>query len=143
MTELDLSRQPCPCGRTGPRGQPLPHARCCGRYLEHFAHKPAPDAESLMRSRYTAFVHGGVHYLLATWHASQRPATLDLEPGIRWLGLEVRSHRQVDDTHAEVEFVARSRLQGRATRLHERSRFVREPDAQGVLRWYYVDGDML
>jgi SEC-C motif-containing protein len=36
-----------------------------------------------------------------------------------------------------VEFIARRRdASGRAIRLHERSRFVRE---QG--RWYYVDGD--
>ena len=55
----------------------------------------------------------------------------------------MRQHRIIDATHAEVEFVARSRLQGRAIRLHERSRFVREADDQGVLRWYYVDGDML
>jgi SEC-C motif domain protein len=44
----------------------------------------------------------------------------------------------VDVDHAEVEFVARSRLDGRGQRLHERSRFVRE---QG--RWLYVDGDIL
>jgi SEC-C motif-containing protein len=37
----------------------------------------------------------------------------------------------------EVEFVARYRVQGRAVRLHENSRFVREGG-----RWYYIDGDM-
>jgi SEC-C motif-containing protein len=99
---------------------------------------PAPDAESLMRSRYTAFVRGDVGYLLATWHASQRPATLELEPGVKWLGLEVKRHTPLDDTHAVVEFVARSREQGRGQRLHERSRFVREDG-----RWFYVDGDIL
>ena len=44
---------------------------------------------------------------------------------------------RVDADHAEVEFVARYRIAGRAVRLHERSRFVREEG-----RWYYVDGDM-
>lgn len=91
-----------------------------------------------MRSRYTAFVRCDVPYLLATWHPSTRPADLALEPGTRWLGLEVRAHRLLDDTHGEVEFVARSRLGGRGHRLHERSRFVR---ASGV--WFYVDGDLL
>jgi len=43
----------------------------------------------------------------------------------------------LDATHAEVEFVARYRVGGRAVRLHERSRFVNE---QG--RWLYVDGDL-
>ena len=65
-------------------------------------------------------------YLLATWHASTRPAALDFVPGAKWLGLDVRSHQALDAGHAEVEFVARCREGGRATRLHERSRFVRE-----------------
>ena len=92
-----------------------------------------------MRSRYTAFVLGDASYLLATWHPGTRPATLELEEGLHWLGLEVRSHRIIDEHHAEVEFVARSRLNGRGQRLHERSRFVREADG----RWYYLDGTML
>ena len=93
-----------------------------------------------MRSRYSAFVREDAAYLLATWHASTRPAALTLAPGVQWLGLQVRAHRRLDDTHAEVEFVARSRAGGaRAQRLHERSRFVREQDA-GAGRWFYVDG---
>ncbi len=124
---------PCPCGK------PLKLAQCCGRYLGDFEGSPAPDAEALMRSRYTAFVLAGRDYLLATWHSSTRPAQLELDPRTRWLGLEVRSRRQVDATHAEVEFVARCREPGgRATRIHERSRFVRENG-----RWFYLDGDML
>ncbi len=95
-----------------------------------------------MRSRYSAFVRQDAAYLRATWHASTRPAALDFDPGTQWLGLQVRAHRVIDATHAEVEFVARSRLHGRATRLHERSRFVREADADGALRWLYVDGDL-
>lgn len=122
----------CPCGG----GASL--AACCGRYLDHFDSTPAPDAERLMRSRYTAFVLGRADYLLATWHASRRPGSLDPDEGANWLGLEVRSHRATAENRAEVEFVARWRVGGRAVRLHERSRFVRE---QG--RWYYVDGDLL
>ncbi len=89
-----------------------------------------------MRSRYSAFVLGRIDYLLATWHSSQCPGTLELEPQARWLGLEVRRQRGIDADHAEVEFVARYRVAGRAVRLHECSRFVREAG-----RWYYVDGD--
>lgn len=129
------SAEPCPCGRRDARGRALAFAACCGRYLAHFAHTPAPDAESLMRSRYSAFVCEDAPYLLATWHASHRPPSIDFEPGLRWLGLDVRAHKVIDATHAEVEFVARSRLAGRAHRLHERSRFVCEDG-----RWYYVDG---
>jgi SEC-C motif-containing protein len=105
--------------------------------VEHLDTTPAPDAESLMRSRYSAFVHQRTGYLLATWHASTRPPQLETDPLAKWLGLEVRVHRAVDATHAEVEFVARYRVDGRAVRLHERSRFVREEG-----RWFYVDGDM-
>lgn len=129
----------CPCDRTDTRRRPLPYAQCCGRYIDHFAHHPAPDAESLMRSRYTAFVREDAGYLLATWHATQRPTALPFEPGVRWLGLQVRAYLPLSETHAEVEFVARQRDgNGRAHRLHERSRFVREGG-----RWYYVNGDLL
>lgn len=91
-----------------------------------------------MRSRYTAFVRGNVPYLLATWHSSQRPAVLTLEAGAKWLGLDIKQHRITGEHNAEVEFVARFRVGGKAIRQHERSRFVREDG-----RWYYVDGDVL
>ena len=91
-----------------------------------------------MRSRYSAFVLDLTDYLLATWHASTRPSSIaPNEAGMKWLGLEVRRHRVVDADHAEVEFVARSKLAGRAHRLQELSRFVREDG-----RWFYVDGDV-
>ena len=94
-----------------------------------------------MRSRYTAFVREEAAYLLATWHARTRPAALGFEAGTQWLGLVVRAFCAQGEG-AEVEFVARSRLQGRATRLHERSRFVRETGAGGLARWFYVDGEL-
>jgi SEC-C motif domain protein len=125
----------CPCGRRDARERALPLARCCGPFLDG---APAPDAHSLMRSRYTAYALGRDDYLRATWHPDTRPASVDLEPGVKWLGLEVRDHRPVDERHAEVEFVARYRVGGRAVRLHERSRFTREADG----RWYYVAGDV-
>ena len=130
---------PCPCGGR-PAGAAI--ADCCGRYIGHADTTPAPDAEALMRSRYSAFVREDAAHLLATWHPSTRPAALDFDAGTQWLGLQVRAHRASDATHAEVEFVARSRLGGRATRLHERSRFVRENGADGVARWFYVDGEL-
>jgi SEC-C motif-containing protein len=120
----------CPCGsgRT--------YETCCGR---HHAGEPAPDAESLMRSRYSAYVKGLEAYLLATWHPATRPPALDLDasPRSQWLGLTVRSHTPLDATHATVEFVARYKLNGRAFRLHETSRFERVDG-----RWLYVDGEI-
>lgn len=89
-----------------------------------------------MRSRYTAHVLGDEAYLLASWHPSTRPTDAGVEPATKWLGLDVKSRRAIDETHAEVEFVARYRVAGRGMRLQERSRFVREAG-----RWFYVDGD--
>jgi len=87
-----------------------------------------------MRSRYCAYVLQLTDYLLDTWHPSTAPGELDLSP-VKWLGLEVRATQASGDAGV-VEFVARCRDgQGRAQRMHETSRFVRE---QG--RWYYIDG---
>ena len=127
--------QPCPCGRLNPRGQPLAFESCCAPYLDHGV--PAPDAESLMRSRYSAFVLERAAYLLATWHATTRPSELTLDPGIKWLGLAIKAVQRIDADHSEVAFVARSRVGGRGQRLEERSRFVREDG-----RWLYVDGEI-
>ena len=113
----------------------MAYSACCGRFIDHWEAAPAPDAEHLMRSRYTAFVCENAPYLLATWHRSERPPELAFEPGAKWLGLQVKDFVATGADTAEVEFVARFRVAGRAVRLHERSRFVQEAG-----RWYYVDG---
>lgn len=124
---------PCPCGSGAAYGA------CCARWHDGPQRLQAPDAQALMRSRYSAFVLGLREYLLDTWHPGTRPAVLEPnEPGLRWLGLQVKRHEVQDADHARVEFVARSKLGGRAHRLHEISRFVREDG-----RWLYVDGDLL
>lgn len=120
----------CPCGS----GETC--EACCGRY---HAGAPAPDAERLMRARYSAYARGLEAYLLATWHPDTRPADLGLDapPRPQWLGLVVKSHAVQDADHATVAFVARYKLNGRAFKLAETSRFVRLDG-----RWVYVDGDV-
>lgn len=131
----------CPCG--GPS-----YAACCGPFIDGGA--IAPTAETLMRSRYTAYTLRDEAYLRATWHPSTRPADaiLSNDEKLRWLGLEVKSALRLRQRKAEsdiatdsdtVEFVARYKNAGRAHRLHELSRFVRETGADGA-RWFYVDG---
>lgn len=122
---------PCPCGSG------KTYDTCCGPAHRH--DRPPASAEALMRSRYSAYTMGLADYLLATWHASTRPQALDLteEPRPRWIGLTIRRHRTIGSDQAEVEFIARYRIQGRAHRLHEISRFVRVDE-----RWWYVDGDL-
>ena len=114
----------CPCGG----GE---YALCC----ERFHHgEVAASAEQLMRSRYSAYVLGLHDYLLASWHPRTRPVPQDLHGDeARWLGLEVRAAREQGD-EATVEFIARYRIAGRAHRLHETSRFLREGS-----RWFYLD----
>lgn len=95
-----------------------------------------------MRSRYTAYTLNREAYLLATWHHSMRPASLPLdgEAKTKWLGLEVKRHDFSDAAPdaSVVEFVARFKVgEGRAERLHEVSRFVREDGC-----WFYVDGEI-
>ena len=131
--------QPCPCARGGINAKPLRFSACCGQYLEGDTPPPAPDAESLMRSRYSAFVLQRESYLLATWHANTRPAQVSFDTTGKWLGLEVRKSLASSPTEAEVEFVARFKPVGAsAWRLHERSRFVLQ-----AARWWYVDGVQL
>jgi SEC-C motif-containing protein len=64
-----------------------------------------------------------------SWITCWPPGTQALAP------LHVRRHAMQDADHGTVEFVARVRHNGRATRLHEISRFVRENG-----RWFYLDG---
>lgn len=118
--------QTCPCG--GPA-----YESCCGRFIDK---GEIPEtAEQLMRSRYSAYVLRKETYLKATWHASTRPNdAVAQDDETKWLGLDVKKHVPAGD-NALVEFVARYKIGGRAHRLHEASRFVREEG-----RWFYVDG---
>jgi SEC-C motif-containing protein len=118
----------CPCGSG------RAYAACCGPL---HAGAAAADAESLMRSRYCAYALGLVDYLLVTWHPTTRPLDLDLAAGPKWIGLSVLRHEQTEPDSAVVEFVARYKSGGRAGRMSEVSRFVREGG-----RWYYVDGEV-
>jgi SEC-C motif-containing protein len=131
----------CPCGG-------VDFARCCGPYIQGEA--LAPTAEKLMRSRYTAYTQGNEDYLRATWHPSTCPPPPIVDPTerVQWLGLEVESalrlrQRKVNlpemPDRDSVEFVARYKINGRAHRLHEVSRFVREGEGAQA-RWMYLDG---
>ena len=145
MSKKSAAPAGCPCG--GPS-----FAACCGPYIDGAA--IPPTAETLMRSRYTAYGLRNEPYLLATWHPSTRPAEpiMSDEEKLQWLGLEVKSalrlrqrkvelaEQTTDPNRDTVEFVARFKVNGRAQRLHEISNFVREP-AEGGPRWFYVDGN--
>ena len=94
-----------------------------------------------MRSRYSAYVNNKESYLLDTWYPSTRPVNLNLsqEPTPKWLGLKiVATHTGgSEDSEGKVEFVARYSINGKATRIHELSRFIKENG-----RWFYLDGKL-
>ena len=134
----------CPCGGAAPDqrsgARPPRFALCCGRFIDDG--EAAPNALELMRSRYSAYVLGANDYLRATWAPQTCPVELDADPHApdapRWLGLQIKRFATQDDHHAEVEFIARYKVGGRAHRLHELSRFLRGDDG----RWRYLDGDL-
>ncbi len=104
----------------------------------HSGELPAPTAEALMRSRYSAFAVGDADYLLHSWHPDTRPRRLTLDPDQRWVRLEVLGTTGGGLLHTEgtVEFRAHYQHTTHAGVLHELSRFTR---TEG--RWVYVDGD--
>lgn len=89
-----------------------------------------------MRSRYSAFALRDEGYLLQTWHPSTRPASIPLDPRMRWLSLEIigRTGGTVLVNKGTVEFRACWRGPHGATgEQHENSRFVRESGT-----WFYL-----
>lgn len=122
----------CPCLRG------LAYAECCEPL--HRGDTTAPTAEQLMRSRFSAFAVGDPDYLLATWHPSTRPETLELDPAVRWYRLDIldRAAGGPLDARGEVEFEAFWRSPDDRGSQRERSRFVREGG-----RWFYVDSASL
>jgi SEC-C motif-containing protein len=92
-----------------------------------------------MRARYTAFTQSNSSYLLASWHPHTRPAEITFDPTQRWLGLKILACEQGTQQEATgvVEFIARYKINGRAHRLHEVSRFGRVAG-----HWVYIDGDL-
>ena len=148
-----MSAAMCPCGS----GQGL--EACCGRW---HAGAPAPDAENLMRSRYSAFVLGKAEYLFDTWHSSTRPDDLELDPNWEWrrLVIEATTAGGPFDDEGTVTFTAIARTPEGRVSQRERSRFVRESRsgwgaaageggarvggaAVTGSRWVYLDGDQL
>ncbi|MEL6136454.1 MAG: YchJ family protein [Cyanobacteria bacterium J06626_23] len=126
----------CPCGSQ------QPYAVCCEPYVTGTT--PAPTAEALMRSRYTAYCVGNADYLFKTHHPSKRTfeARMQLAKSIkstRWQGLTVLDTQkgQAMDETGVVEFVA-IYSDPEPGQLHERSRFKRQNG-----RWFYLDGQLL
>jgi SEC-C motif-containing protein len=121
---------PCLCGST------LDYKNCCGLY--HSGEKIPQTAESLMRSRFTAYAMHNADYLLATWDSNKRPEQIDFSKDTsEWLRLEIVNLKKggVIDDKGIVEFKAYFQQDGEESVMHEISRFKKSAG-----RWVYLDG---
>ena len=121
----------CPCGSG------IPYEACCGPII---AGAPAPTAEALMRSRYTAYVRRAYDHLERSLSVAQRKdfALADARQwaeNSEWLGLTIQRTEKggPDDREGLVAFSARFRADGQEREHLEAALFGREEG-----RWVYT-----
>ena len=124
----------CPCGNL------KPYLKCCKPYID--GKRAAPTAETLMRSRYSAYSKAKIGYIQNTMRS---PANDQFDPvsakawaqANQWIKLVVirSEHGNTEDESGLVEFKATYRYQGQLHTMHEESLFTKH-DGQ----WYYVSG---
>ena len=119
----------CYCGNT------VSFQDCCEPYIKGI--KNAPTAETLMRSRYSAFATGAADYLVNTTHISKRKYhnkrdILAWSQADKWLKLEVLA-----STETTITFKAYYLDENLKAQVHyEHSTFKLENG-----KWFYVDGE--
>lgn len=119
----------CYCGNSHP------YQDCCEPYIKGI--KNAPTAETLMRSRYSAFATGAADYLVNTTHISKRRLhnkkdILAWSQANKWLKLEVLASAETT-----VTFKAYYLDENLKAQVHyEHSTFKLENG-----KWFYVDGE--
>jgi SEC-C motif domain protein len=117
------------------------YKECCEKYIT--GQENAPTAESLMRSRYTAFTNGSIDYLFDTHHESTQD-TLDRteveawSKDSEWESLTIKNVEkgQTADTNGSVEFIAEFKIDSVLQKHHEKASFKKEDDG----KWYFQDG---
>jgi SEC-C motif-containing protein len=135
------SRETCPCGSN------QTYDACCGVY--HRGEREAPDAETLMRSRFAAYARGNAEYLWKTLHPEHDDRARPRETVIRefreaFVRFRYQSLRVLDRSPpdnegvARVLFIARIFERGRERSFIERSDFLH--DGAG---WRYLCGATL
>ncbi len=118
-----MSNPPCPCGSQ------RPYRSCCQVYIS--GAKPAPTAEALMRSRYTAFTTNQVAYLVQTRHPDycSPTETADISAWIaevsEWESLEIliSERGQPTDNTGIVAFNVTVKQNRQRQTFYECSRF--------------------
>lgn len=126
----------CPCGSQSA------YTECCEPLIS--GRQPAKNAESLMRSRYTAYVKTEINYIHDTLHPSRRQK-FNREEAVAWSKKSDWQALEIIKTEAGgpnddagiVEFIARYAEKGKRVEHHEVAEFSKIDD-----RWYFVDGRM-
>ncbi len=117
---------------------------CCKPYLKNTKH--APNVESLVRARFSAYCVKATKFLQRTWAPETVPDQLSQQlksDGVKWIDLEIIGSSQ-QETSGWVEFKAyytsqlqQPREKGDLKVLHEKSNFRKE-----LNMWLYVDGEI-
>jgi SEC-C motif-containing protein len=130
-----MSLCPCQSGKD--------YDACCGPVIN--GTRPAPTAEALMRSRYSAYPKGEIDYLERSLHPEHRHdydpvAAKDWADKAEWINLDILDVKGggEDDEQGTVEFVATYRQKGNTLSHHEVGQFTR---LNGI--WYYADGKIV
>ena len=107
--------------------------------------QPAPTAQALMRSRYSAYVIVASQYLIDSTHISQRAnyRKTEIEAWAReshWQNLEIIDCKKglSDDSVGEVEFKAYYRDSKNTLQIHHEKSIFKQENGD----WFYVNGTM-
>ena len=127
----------CPCGSG------LSYAKCCKPIITE--KKKAPTAESLMRSRYSAYAKHEIDWLYKS-AGEQVQKEFDAEQTRKWAesatwsGIEVvaKEGGEKKDTTGVVEFIAHYSVGETSYDHHERSVFEKIDGA-----WRFIDGEVM
>lgn len=120
-------------------GSQKEYAGCCELHIE--GKFPAPTAEALMRSRYTAYTMARIPYLRDTL-APEKRQEFDEQNARQWAleatwrGLRIIAAKEEADT-ATVEFIASYAMKGKIREHHEIASFRRDHAANC---WFFIDG---
>ena len=129
---VDAEVKQCPCGSN------VPFDACCGPII---GGEPAPTAQALMRSRYSAYVVGALDHVANT-HAAEvrddfnRPEAERLSRSCIFQGLDIRKVTENGD-RAQLDFVVRFKQAGTDMIQVELADFRRENG-----RWLYAGGKL-
>ena len=122
----------CPCGSN------KSYETCCGVF--HASGQTAPTAQTLMRSRYSAFAKHEISYLKqTTWPPYQKhfdeAGYLTRAKNSIWLGLEILETEagSEKDTKGTVTFTAKLMMNGVVNEQTEKSLFKKKNG-----QWFYV-----